>query len=209
MSTIDKLADYWDQKARSGKDHCERVDSSKRTQLMRFEAFISTNDLAGCSILDVGCGTGDFWERLQYRKIKCDYLGVDLSPEMARISQERYPAARFESANILAWDTSRQFDFVTAFAIHNVVVPEGWELLSALTRRQFELCRIGTHLSLLTDRFGSFAEHIQPWSVERVLALALEITPYVSVQHHYLPHDFGITLYREPLIDRCPELVAQ
>ena len=200
---------YWDKRAAEAATDCEKVEQSQRTQRMRFEAFVLYHDLSGKSLLDVGCGAGDLWAHLQARGISCDYTGIDISPEMVKRCQERFPGVRFESRNILEWTPDQPFDYTIAVGIHNIKIDGGRELLEAVTRRQFELCRIATHISLLTDRYTGFAPHIQPWHAEEILTLALDITPYVVLRHDYLPNDFSVTLYRQPLIDTRPDLMLE
>lgn len=198
---VNALQSYWDTKASSEANDCARIESGRRAQKMRFENFVIHHDLEGASVLDVGCGVGDFYDHLRARPQRIDYLGVDLSEKMIARSRERFPQARFEVRNILEGGAVPEFDYTVAFAIHNVRVPNGETILRDVTRRQFELCRRAAHVSLLTDRFPGFAPHIQPWRAEEILSLALEITPYVVLRHDYLPNDFSVTLYREPLID--------
>jgi SAM-dependent methyltransferase len=195
------IKDYWDYRADACSSDCEKVDSSKRSQLMRFEAFIQMNDLQGKSILDVGCGAGDLWKHLQARNIQCDYTGFDISSSMVKRCHERFPEAVFESGDFDEWGRGKQFDYTVAIAIHNIKIEGGAEIFRQTTQRQFDMARVATHLSLLTDRYPGFDPHIQAWRAEEMLKIALEITPYVVLRHDYLPHDFSITLYHEPLID--------
>lgn len=208
QSSIASLQQHWDGMAQQSGGDLAKVDTSAHSQTYRFMMFTRFNDLRGASMLDVGCGVGDFWSHLHQVASGVRYTGVDLSPAMVERCRERFPAARFEAVNLLTWDTDERWDYVTAFAIHNVVTENGWEILEAITRRQFELCRVATHLSLLTTRFQGYASHIQPWEPSRLLALAFSLTPYVSLRHDYLPHDFSITLYREPLADRMRQQPA-
>lgn len=205
-SDLKKIVHFWDERARTASSDCERVDSSLRTQRMRFERFLLANPIDGRSILDVGCGVGDFYAHIESRGISCNYTGVDISSEMIARSKARFPAVDFRTTNILEWQQERTHDFVVAIAIHNVKTENSWDLLTRFTRKQFQLCRSAAHLSLLTDHFTGFAPHIQPWSPADLLQLAFEITPYVSLQHDYLPHDFSITLYREAMIDTRADL---
>lgn len=200
---------YWDKRAAEAATDCEKVEQSQRTQRMRFEVFVLNHNLNGKSLLDVGCGTGDLWAHLRARGIRCDYTGVDISAEMVRRAQERFPGVRFACRNILEWTPDEPFDYTIAVGIHNIKVDGARELLENVTRRQFELCRVATHISLLTDRYSGFAPHIQPWRAEEILALALNITPYVVLRHDYLPNDFSVTLYREPLIDTRTDLLLE
>jgi SAM-dependent methyltransferase len=204
---IAQASNYWNTRASHSSTNCERVESSQRAQKMRYEAFALYHDLTNCSLLDVGCGTGDLWEHVKQRTPGCEYVGFDLSTEMIAHCRKRFPDVRFESGNILEWNPGRLFDYTVSFGIHNIKVDGGRAILEQVTRRQFELCRVASHISILTDRYDGFAPHIQSWRAEEILNLALTITPYVVLRHDYLPNDFSITLYREPLIDTHPDLI--
>jgi SAM-dependent methyltransferase len=209
MSAGDPLKpvrDYWDARARAGGSDCERIESGRKGQRLRFEAFLGQHDLRGRSVLDIGCGVGDFFDRLQARGIAADYHGLDVSPEMIARARQRFPGARFEVGETAA--VTRHYDYTVAFAIHNVKVDHGRRILEEALTRQFAMSGIAAHMSLLTDRYSGFDPHIQAWHAEDILTLALSITPYVSMRHDYLPNDFSVTLYRRPLIDADPALTA-
>jgi SAM-dependent methyltransferase len=203
---VQAAQNYWDAKCSNAQSDGERVEWGRRAQKMRFEDFILNHDLKGKSILDVGCGVGDFWEHLQEHGLKVNYLGIDLAQPMIDRCRERFPGVAFEKYNLLEWQPLEVFDFTVSFGIHNIRIPGGEDLLRIMTRRQFEVCREGAHLSILTDRYGGFAPHIQPWRAESVLTLALAITPQVVLRHDYLPNDFSVTLYRELVIDKRKDL---
>jgi len=198
---------YWEKKATADGDDCARIEMSSRAQRMRFENFLVHHDFTNASLLDIGCGAGGFFDHLSQRNFTGDYLGVDLTPEMVERCRSRFPSGHFECRNILEWPTEQRWDYTLAFSIHNVRMPGGRELLEGVTRRQFELCRRGAHVDLLTDRYEGFDPHIQPWRAEEILTLALAITPYVVLRHDFLPNALSVTLYREPLIDTHPHLV--
>ncbi len=207
VDDLEKLRRYWDERAKATGDDRAKVDAHSRTQAMRFSAFTHYHALEGKSVLDIGCGVGDLLQHLRDRNVACHYHGVDLSSEMIDRCRKRFHDAEFSCSNVLEWDDSRRYDYTVAFGIHNNVRFDGYhEFLERMTRKQFALCAGAAHLSLLTDRFPGFAEHMQAFRAERILTLALEITPYVSLRHDYLPHDFGITLYREPLIDSTRDI---
>jgi SAM-dependent methyltransferase len=196
-----RLREYWNDRAARERTDGERIELSKRTQRARFGVFLRTVEAGRRSVLDVGCGVGDFWEYLREHDINCEYLGVDLSEQMINRASARFPEARFEVRDVLAWNPGRRFDYTVAFAIHNVRVTGAGDLLEQTLRRQFEWCDRAAHMSILTDRYRGYDAHILAWRAEEILTMALAITPFVSLQHHYLPHDFCVTLYRDALID--------
>lgn len=198
---LNPIKEYWNKRAEDCTTDCDKVDSSKRSQIMRFEAFTRLNNLEGKSILDVGCGAGDFWNYLLTKGIDCDYTGFDISESMIKRCRERFPNVRFESGDFTEWSHGQNFDYTIAIAIHNIKTSSAKEILRDTTLKQFEISNVGTHISILTDRYNAFDPHIQAWHAEEILKLALDITPYVTLRHDYLPHDFSLTLYKEPLID--------
>lgn len=204
---LERLRTYWDGRARSALDDLEKLEwSHRRTQLLRFEAFLLHHDLAGSSVLDVGCGLADLYAHLRRREIPVDYTGYDLSPEMIRHCRARYPGLRFEAGDFLTFEPTGRFDFTVAFGIHNIRVPGVRHILERVTRRQFELSTIAAHVSVLSDR-DTYATHIQAWRAEEILGLALAITPYVALRHDYLRGDIGVTLYRKPVTARDADLL--
>jgi SAM-dependent methyltransferase len=71
--------------------------------------------LEGASVLDVGCGSGYFLNRL--REFGAGTAtGVDLIPERVETARTRYPALRFECANAAELPfADGEFDVVTQF----------------------------------------------------------------------------------------------
>ena len=204
---IAKTREYWDQRAQKHQNNQDRIECSRRSQNVLFEIFLRQHDINHQSILDVGCGTGDLLEYLQNRKIDCQYTGCDVSPAMIATCLERFPQNQFITGNLLNWNPDRTFDYTVSFGIHNIHVPNGMVVLTKTLQYQYDICTKAAHMSLLTDRYTGFSQHIQPWRAEDILSLALDITPYVTLRHDYLPHDFSITLYRQPLIDTQQGLV--
>ena len=205
---LDESRRYWDGRARAPGTDLEKLAwSHERTQRMRFEAFLLEHEVDGRSVLDLGCGLGDFYAHLRRRGLAVTYTGFDLSRQMVRLCRARYPEAAFEQGNILEYEPAHRFDFTVAFGIHNIRVTAGREILELVTGRQFALARIAAHVSLLTDRASGFAPEIQAWRAEEVLAMALRITPHVVLRHDYLHNDFSVTLYQAPLEKRRDDLL--
>jgi trans-aconitate methyltransferase len=195
---LDQVRLYWEERARSPLPDLEKLQwSHRRTQRLRFEAFLLDHDLAGRSVLDVGCGLGDFYAHLRERGMDVEYEGYDIAPSMVQQCRARYPGQRFQSGDFLDYHPSSRFDYTVAFGIHSIWVPGGLAILEHTTHHQFALSSIAAHVTLLSDRKSWLAPHLRAWRMEEILAMALEITPHVALHHDYLPGDFSITLYRD------------
>ncbi len=197
---------HWEQRVRDAASDHERVDTTPASQRWRFRVFAERLPMdRRVSVLDVGCGVAHLWEYLRGAGRDVEYVGVDVTPAMIARARERCPELELHCADILAWEPGRCFDHTVAIGVHNVRTRDARALLEATLRRQFELADVGAHVSLLTDRFAGLGPQAQAWRAEELLALALEITPYVRLEHDYLPHDFSLSLYRAPRADREAE----
>ena len=62
----------------------------KNEQLLRFKMLLEPTELNDCSILDIGCGTGDLLAYLISNNIQCDYTGIDQIKEFITLAGEKY-----------------------------------------------------------------------------------------------------------------------
>jgi SAM-dependent methyltransferase len=98
-------------------DQIERSGwSSKETQLRRFQV-LSDIILPTSSVMDVGCGVGDFYGHLLQNGFTGYYCGVDLISSNCEQAAKRYAGASFLNSDILSLPTDMQFDFVVASGI--------------------------------------------------------------------------------------------
>ncbi len=108
----------------SAKTYGHRIESvgwhSKETQRKRFEVLSSFVSLEGKSILDVGCGKGDFYDFLKQHNITCRYVGIDISPEMIRLAKEAYPKGTFYCSDFNEFDYHSSPDLIIANGIFNL-----------------------------------------------------------------------------------------
>ncbi len=200
--SLETVQRFWDARARAGTSDHQRVDTNLRTQYMRFLAFVQACKIEGDSILDIGCGTGAFLDFLRKRGITSDYTGFDLSPAMIARCRELFPDEAFVAGDFLEWQPGKTYDYAIAIAIHNNVrIADGWDILDATLRKQFALANKAAHMSVLSSTFTGFSSDMKAWDPHQVLALAMDITPHVVLRHDYLPHDFSVTLFKDPTID--------
>lgn len=64
------------------------------------------------SVLELACGTGDFYKRLGFDQ--CDYLGVDFSPRMLETFQKNFPDARLRQGDASKLIPEGRFDLVVS-----------------------------------------------------------------------------------------------
>ena len=84
---------YEDKVRRFGYDHRGLGFRSRSSQERRFEALLGLGDFHGRTLLDVGCGFGDFLQFLEERGIRPSYTGLDICEPMIRRCRERFASA--------------------------------------------------------------------------------------------------------------------
>ena len=98
-------------------------------------------ELAGARVLDIGCGSGYFVNRLAEFGAR-DATGVDLMPARIEAARTRYPGLRFVCANAaqMPFDDT-EFDVVTQFTCFSSVLHP--DLRSAIAAEMWRVLRPG------------------------------------------------------------------
>src|SRR5580698_2884517 len=66
----------------------------KDRRKLRFHILSSQWNFDGCSVLDFGCGFGDFYAFAIESGLKIDYTGVDINPDLINEARKVFPTAR-------------------------------------------------------------------------------------------------------------------
>jgi SAM-dependent methyltransferase len=185
--------------AEHGLSHRALNWGSRESQETRFRVIAGIGIDPEASILDVGCGTGDFLAYLRRMGHRGAYTGIDLTPAMVETARQRFPDARFAVATLLDWDTGAGADFVVASGLFysRREAPETY--MAAAVERMFTLCAKGlafNSLSSFADRPAAAAEfRADPLAVVQACR---RLTPFVALRHDYHPGDFTLYLRRLP-----------
>jgi SAM-dependent methyltransferase len=133
--------DKWNKENRT--EPYEIADAEIKARTDKILEFIDAKRLPTDEILEIGCGTGWFSEKLTALGT---VTAIDLSPQSIKIARGRSTKAQFIAANVLDHDFGgRQFDLIVCVeALFYVQDPD------LLVRKMFDLCRDGGHLALTT-----------------------------------------------------------
>jgi SAM-dependent methyltransferase len=191
---------YADKVRRHGFDHRGLGFRTRISQEKRFEALLALGELDGRSVLDVGCGFGDFLAFLDRRGIRARYTGLDVCEPMIVRCRERFAGrdAGFVVADVLEHEPARPYDYVIASGIFGLDAPGARQRIRPTIERMFGWCRIGMGANFLSLRSPVPAEgrvYVDPCEA---LAMGLELTPAARLDHNYLPNDFTLQLFRTP-----------
>lgn len=172
---------------------------SKDSQQVRFQVLSEIGDLKGKTILDVGCGFGDFHGFLvNKKKIKVKkYLGIDLNPLMILRAKREYPSSRFEERDILKNRIQGRFDYVVASGLFFLKTPHWEELTYEILSKMFKISKMGVganFLSLFSQ--GKKDENSYYADPSKILKfICTYLTSKVILRQDYRPNDFTVFFY--------------
>ena len=166
------------------------------SQRTKYRVLADVAAMNGRSVLDVGCGFGDFGAYLNERYKSVAYTGVDLSERMIQEARRAYPAFVFTQGNILNLAPDTTFDFVSANGIFYLLGADAERTMRDLITRMFSMAREAVafnSLSTLASTKESGEFYADPGDTFR---FCQTLTPWVVVRHDYHPRDFTVYLYK-------------
>jgi len=168
------------------------------SQRKRFEVLADNVDLAGTSLLDVGCGTGDLSAFLAQRRLDADYLGVDLLDKMIAEARRRHPAAAFECLDPFdpASLVGRRFNVVFASGVFNLDTGNSREFLPVGIDRLLGLADGTLVFNLLHARAVTHFDHCVYYDPEHVTPILDSLGVDWRIIDDYLPNDFTVICRR-------------
>lgn len=95
---------------------------SKQSQHQRFKVLSQGLETVS-SILDVGCGFGDFYDYVRAQGFSGTYLGIDGLKSVIDMAQQAYPSGHFLQGALEEFTSTTSYDWVVACGVFNVACP--------------------------------------------------------------------------------------
>ena len=167
--------------------------SSREIQEIRFDVLAGIGIQAGDSVLDVGCGFGDFKRWFERCNGTLNYTGLDLSPDLLGVAQQRHPDGHFICGDLFDLDAADYgFDWVILSGALNENLNDAGRYARRVIGRMYALCRKGTAFNLLDARYLN-AHDLQSHDPDAMLQHVRTLCPDCELRDDYLDNDF--TLY--------------
>jgi len=179
-------------------NNIKSLDWSEESQWKRFEVLASIGKWNNKTVLDVGCGFGDFLSCLYTQEglfQPKNYVGIDVMNEFVEAAKKKYPFGEFRNTDII--DINDNFDYVIASGIFYLPSNDWVERTSNILQKMFNLCNIGigaNFLSALSPNQKDGRYYADP---SYVLVNTMNfISKKVILRHDYLPNDFTVFVYK-------------
>ena len=174
----------------------------KGKQFLRFHQLTCDFELENTSILDVGCGFGDFIKYLNLNKIKnIKYVGVDIIEEFILEAKKLYSNddIKFYKSNFLDLEISETFDYGIASGTFNLAIEgiNGYDNIESNLIKMFSHCSKAVSIDLLTSRVDYTHSHNFNSDPIKILKMAYGLSKSVVLKNNYFPFEFSITIYKD------------
>lgn len=188
---------YRERLQKFGADIRALASGTPERRQMRFGVLNGIGDLQGSSVLDLGCGLGDFYEYLQQNGIQADYTGYDISPDLIEVAKKRFPDAQFEVRDIQEGGLPRRFDYIVCSQTFNFKLKneDNFALVQSVLKACLGSADRGVVCDFLTSYVDFREEHLYYYEPERVFQYAKSLTKRVTLRHDYPLFEFAIYLY--------------
>ncbi len=178
-------------------------------QLVRFEALSQIADLNKKTVLDVGCGFGDFYDFIVRKNINTKfYKGIDLSKKMITEAEKIHidsKNAKFEVCDLLKKyvdeTLSERFDYIVASGIFSFPIKDNTNFLKLMLQKMFKICFLGVAVNMPTAYVDYRDENLHYFVPEEVFSFCKSLTRRVTLRHDYMPYEFTLYLYKDEIID--------
>jgi len=167
-------------------------------QQLRFDVLAGgLGDLTGASVLDVGCGFGDFLTYLDGRWPGVRFTGCDLAPSVLDVARARHPQAAFDQRDVLETPyADGSFDYVTISGIFNHLIEDNEGFLQNMLAASFKMARKGVAANMVTDAVDYQDAGLYYFNPERVLGYCRALSRRVALRHDYPLYEFTVFIYR-------------
>ncbi len=151
------------------------------------------------TLLDVGCGLGDYLDYLQeagYNNI--NYTGLDLMPEMIAGAKKKKHQNKFIQGNFLEQIELEQADLIISSGTLNIMTVPRFEhkkIIEKFIVKAYALAKLGFAFNLLSRHGEQDFERDENFyyaDPDDIFEYCKKSCPNTKIDHSYLKHDFTI-----------------
>ena len=170
---------------------------SEEAQRLRFDILLSSVNLEGKTLLDVGCGTGNLLEYIKSKGINVSYTGVDILEKMIKQAKNKQLDADFHHVDIFKNNifSDGSFDVIYASGIFNLNLGNNRDFLVNALELFFKLASDAVVFNLLHCESPNREDkyfYCHPDEINEILNGFSNVIEKVEFVEAYLNNDFTI-----------------
>ena len=170
------------------------------SQRLRFQVIAKYMDFdRNPSVLDVGCGNGEFLEFCRQAKLPCRYTGLDIVPEMVALTNRRFGAGTAIEGELSG--VEGRYDYVIASGTFNAKLSAQdriWRAyLHGSIEKMFALCNEAIVFNCMTSHVDYRYDRLYYASPDEISALAVGcLSRRFLIDHSYPLYEMTVAVYK-------------
>lgn len=198
-SYAERVSEYYSELLRKHGDSVASLDwGSTESQRLRFQVLAEVGVWSGQSVLDVGCGRGDFWSYLADHGYQGRYVGIDITPGMVELAKLKFRNTDFRVADILREHIDGvPCDYVVASGVFYLEVGNNQRFFRAMLRRFYGLANIAVAFNMLSSHGPPPEPGEYVFNPGWVLEECLKLSRCVILRHDYKNNDFTVYVFQQ------------
>ena len=199
MNQVDKdivIKRYVDRLHQFGPNIKALASGNEYRQKIRFKVLKELGVKSGETVLDVGCGLGDFNHYLSINNVNAIYTGIDIVPELIEAAKKKDSISRYEVRDIqLTPYQNDSFDYIVCSQVFNLklINSSNLELVFSMLQLFSKISKKGVAVDFLTSYVDYKEDHLHYYSPEEIFRYIKEnITKNVTLRHDYPLFEFCI-----------------
>ena len=175
------------------------ASGSRDRQVLRFKIFSEIGNLDGHSVLDIGCGFGDFYQYFKDQSIKIKYTGIDVCPSFIKVCRQRFPEASFFVKDFQNDSIRGKYDYIVASQVFNnrLKIGNNERMMHRVIKKAFQICNVAVAIDMMTSYVDYREEHLYYYKPEKIFQFCKTLTKRVILRHDYPLFEFMICLYKD------------
>lgn len=175
--------------------------SSRQQQELRFLKIIEQININKTdSILDLGCGFGDFLYTLHSENVVYDdknYTGIDISKKMLDLAIARNVDAKFLCGNFMSYNfASMKFDHIICSGALNYSKKDPIEYIEKFISKFTQLCDKSLSFNLITSNVDYKDPLLEYYDSVEILKIIQKNVKKFKIDCSYNLHEFTCTLFK-------------
>ena len=175
------------------------ASGSRDRQVLRFKIFSEIGNLDGHSVLDIGCGFGDFYQYLKDQSIKIKYTGIDVCPSFINVCRQRFPEASFFVKDFQNDSIRGKYDYIVASQVFNnrLKIGNNERMMHRVIKKAFQICKAAVAIDMMTTYVDYREERLYYYKPEKIFQFCKTLTKRIILRHDYPLFEFMICLYKD------------
>ena len=184
-----------------GDDIKTMASGTPERRQIRFDVLSQVGNMAGASVLDIGCGFGDFYQYLKDRDIRAKYTGYDINGDLIKICRNKFPEADFEVKDIQKDTIFEKFDFVFSSQTFNnkLQYDDNEKVIKDVLKKAYDICtdRGGVAVDMITSYVDFKEARLHYYKPEEIFSYCKTLTKRVVLRHDYPLFEFAVYMYKD------------